>query len=146
MPAITRGINVIARCGNQFRGELLKGLSLTAFQAPYILHVCARPGLSQEDLARELHVNPSNAARQLAALEELGFVTRVTRPEDKRQLAVFPTQKAIDAAPAVREANERWNEYLTRGMTAAETGALEALLERMRARAEAWDAGRGGQA
>ena len=101
MPAITRALNVLARCGNQFRGELLQALGLTAAQAPYILHICARPGLSQEELASRLHVNPSNATRQLAALSAAGFVSRVAKTGDKRQLAVYPSQTAIDLAPRI---------------------------------------------
>jgi DNA-binding MarR family transcriptional regulator len=139
MPTITRELSVLARCGNQYRSERLRDFSLTAYQAPYILHISMSPGLSQEDLAREMHVNPSNAARQLAALEESGFVTREQRQDDKRQLAVFPTQKALEACPVVRDINAQWHAYLTQDMTEEERSTLELLLEKMRRRAEAWD-------
>lgn len=142
MPAITRELNILARCGNQFRGERLQKLSLTAAQAPYILHICLHPGLSQEELAAELHVNPSNAARQLAALTENGFVTRESKQEDKRQLAVYPTDKAREAFPIVRSVNAQWNHYLTQDMTEEEKAILEVLLEKMRFRAEGWDSER----
>ena len=144
MPAITRELNILARCGNQFRGELLKKINLTAAQAPYILRICASPGLSQEELASGLHVNPSNAARQLAALEEQGFVTRSPRETNRRQLAVYPTGKARAAFPEVRRVNAQWHDYLTQGMSEQEKALLEALLERMRQRAVAWDSQRGG--
>ena len=143
MPIITRELNVLARCGNQFRGERLKALSLTATQAPYILHICARPGRSQEELAAALHVNPSNAARQLARLSELGFITREAHPHDKRQLAVYPTQKAQDAFPLVRGVNAQWHDYLTAEMTEEEKAQLEVLLEKLRRRAALWDETRG---
>jgi len=143
MPAITRELNVLARCGNQFRGERLTDLNLTAAQAPYILHICARPGLSQEELASALHVNPSNAARQLALLDEKGFVRRLPHPGDRRQLAVHPTQLALEAAPKVRAVNTLWHDYITQGMTPEEISALETLLQKMRLRAAAWDKERG---
>ena len=142
MPAITRELSILARCGNQFRSERLRELSLSAFQAPYILHICLSPGLSQEDLARELHVNPSNAARQLASLEETGFITRKQRQDDRRLLAVYPTQKALDACPVIRDVNAQWHAYLSRDMTEEEKSILEQLLEKMRLRAEAWDMNR----
>ena len=143
MPAITRELNVLARCGNQFRGERLKALNLTAAQAPYLLHICARPGLSQEELATALHVNPSNAARQLAQLRDKGFVERRPHPQDRRQLAVHPTQQALQAVPAVRAINALWHDYITRGMSPEETATLETLLQKMRLRASAWDQERG---
>lgn len=146
MPVITRELNILARCGNQFRGERLKPLSLTAAQAPYILHICARPGRSQEELAAALHVNPSNAARQLARLSDLGFITREAHPQDKRQLAVYPTDKAREACPQIRRINAQWHDYLTLEMTEEEKGQLEVLLEKMRKRAAVWDRERGDEA
>ena len=146
MPAITREINVLARCGNQFRGQRLSKLSLTAAQAPYILHICAQPGQSQEELAEALHVNPSNAARQLAALCEAGFATREEKQGDRRQLAVYPTDKARGALPIVKSVNAQWHEYLTQDMTEDEKAVLEVLLEKMRRRAARWDSERDGEA
>ena len=146
MPIITRELNVLARCGNQFRGRRLQALGLTAAQGPYILHICARPGMSQEELAAALHVNPSNAARQLSALCDNGFVTRRERPDDRRQLAVYPTQKAIDAVPVVRGINVAWHDYITEGMTPEEKDILSMLLEKMRMRAAQWDRERGDNA
>lgn len=146
MPIITRELNILARCGNQFRGKRLQQLALTAAQAPYILHICAMPGLSQEELASELHVNPSNAARQLSALCDNGFVDRRLCDDDRRQLLVYPTQKAIDAVPVVRSINAAWHDYLTQGMTQEEKASLEVLLEKMRLRAAQWDRERGDNA
>ncbi|MDI9519964.1 MAG: MarR family transcriptional regulator [Bacillota bacterium] len=142
MPAITRDLNVIARCGMQFRGEHMKKLSLTAAQAPFILHIVALPGQSQEELAGRLHLNPSNVARQLSQLENLGFITRCAKADDKRQLAVFPTNKAVQTAPLVREINALWHDYLTQEMAEEEKAALETLLEKVRKRAVIWDSGR----
>ncbi len=139
MPVITRELNILARCGNQFRGERLKELNLTAAQAPYILHICARPGLSQEELARHLHVNPSNAARQLSALSDNGFVTRQPGEGDRRLLAIYPTEKALAAHPVVRSINAEWHDYLTHDMTEQEKASLEVLLEKMRLRAAQWE-------
>lgn len=140
MPAITRKLNIIARCGNKYRMEHLKPLELTAAQAPYVLHICSRPGLSQEDLARALHVNPSNATRQLASLEAVGYIERTADPADKRMLHCSPTQKALAAFPDIRQVNTRWQEYLTEGMTEHEKQTLERLLNRVCDRAVAWSA------
>ena len=132
MPIITRDLNVLARCGVQFRSGYFKALGITAYQAPYIQHICARPGMSQEQVALALQVNRSSAARHLAALEEDGFVLRTESKEDKRQLLVYPTQKALDANPEIRRVNALWNDYLTQGMTADDIARLEELLEKLR--------------
>ena len=55
--------------------------------------------------------------------------------EDKRQLLIYPTQKALDANPEIRRVNTLWNDWLTHGMTEEEVARLEELLERLRLRA-----------
>jgi MarR family transcriptional regulator for hemolysin len=135
MPVVSRNLNMLARCGAQFRSVYLKPLGITAFQAPYIQYICGQPGMSQEQVAQALQVNRSSAARHLAALEEDGFVTRQESREDKRQLLIYPTQKALDASPEIRRVNTLWNDWLTKGMTEEEVARLEELLERLRLRA-----------
>ena len=139
MPAITRDLNVIARCGNQFRSALLCEHGISAAQAPYILHICAKPGMSQEQLANALHVNPSNATRQLSMLESQGIIKRNTCLHDKRLIELFPTDKAIAAEPLIRNINRQWHDYLTNSFEDAELEALEVMLEKMRMLAIAWD-------
>lgn len=141
MPIITRELNVLARCGVQFRNLHLTGLDITATQAPYILRVSAQPGLSQEELARALHVNPSNAARQLALLEKSEYVRREAGADDKRVLAVYPTAKALAACPEIRRVNALWQDYITRDISAEDKVLLVTLLEKMRLRAIGWVAG-----
>lgn len=139
MPVITRSLNVIARCGNQYRGAKLAALDLTAAQAPYILHSCAHAGLSQDQLAKALHVNPSNATRQLGSLEEKGYIIREAPPDNRRLLLIQPTEKARKAAPQIHEVNRQWNDYLTRGLQPAELEQLENLMQLMLSRAVCWE-------
>jgi len=139
MPSITRNLNIIARCGSQFRTALLADQHVSAVQAAYLLHICAKPGLSQEKLARALHVNPSNAARQLSLLEGEGFIDRRISPQDKRLMEIHPTDKALAAVPRIRDVNDQWNAYLTEGISHDDLKALERMLNHMRSRAIAWD-------
>lgn len=139
MPLITRELNVIARCGMQFRGRALKGTDLTPAQSPYLLHICHRPGMSQEELAKALHVDRSNAARQLAHLESAGYVLREPLAEDRRVLAVHPTPKARGMVARLRTINTQWHDYLTQDMTPGEREQLEDLMEKMRRRAILWE-------
>ncbi len=132
MPAISRSLTVIMRCADSYRGKLLAPLGLTACQAPYILYCCHRPGASQEQIAAWLHTSRSSATRQLAALEENGFITRSASPRDRRLTLVSPTEKARAAFPRIREINRAWQEAITRGMDQAEQDTLLKLLEMMR--------------
>ncbi len=95
----------------------------------YILNICRQPGISQEALAKKIFVNKSNVARQLAILEERGFVTRTSSPTDKRQLLVYPTEKALAVQPAIQQLLQSWNEQVVAGFSATQQQQLIADLE-----------------
>ena len=88
MPSINRYIMTIARCSNQFRSERLRDTGLCGQHCAYILRVCREPGTTQDAIAREIYVNKSNVTRQLAALEQNGFVERRPCETDSRAMEV----------------------------------------------------------
>ncbi len=60
---------------------------------------------------REFHKKPwpakslsikSNVARQLAQLEQKGFITRQNDEKDARRLRIFPTDKALAIEAEIR--------------------------------------------
>ena len=142
MPTLMRQINVISRCGARYRTEKFRPLGLCAPHHSYILNVCTHPGISQEQLAEHICVDKSNVTRQLARLEEGGYVERRQNPADRRSVLVYPTQKALDALPEVRKTVTEWNDYLLSDLTEEERETLSALLDRLSARAKEYFRGR----
>lgn len=137
MYTITTHMNNLIRCMNQYRTELLAPMALKSCHASYLLEICACPGISQEQLARRIYINKSNVARQLAILEENGYVTRRPGEEDRRVMRVYPTEKAQVALPRIQEIMGNWEEAVAVGLTEAEREELSALLEDMTRRASA---------
>lgn len=131
-----RYINTIARCANLYHDEALRSAGLSSYQSSYIPIVCAKPGITQDQIARELHVNRSSVTRQMTSLEENGFVTRRRSSDDRRAVEVYPTDKAQAVLPAVREARKNWRSLLLEGMTDEEREALDVLLARLADRAQ----------
>ena len=131
-----RYINTIARCAMLYNGEALRSVGLSPHQSPYITVVCRCPGITQDQVARELHVHCSSVTRHLTALEAAGFVTRRRSPDDRRAVEVYPTDKAQAVLPAVRQGRQRWRAQLLEGLSKAEQEALDPLLEQLARRAE----------
>lgn len=131
-----RYINTIARCANLYHDEALRSTGLSSYQSSYIPIVCAKPGITQDQIARELHVNRSSVTRQMTSLEENGFVTRRRSSDDRRAVEVYPTDKAQAVLPAVRAARKSWRSLLLEGMTDEEREALDVLLARLADRAQ----------
>jgi MarR family transcriptional regulator for hemolysin len=135
MVSIMRCINVISRCAAQYRTNKLEGTGLNGHQYTYILNVCRHPGISQDGLARKIYINKSNVARQLTKLEENGYIERRPSAIDKRIIEVYPTDKAVEILPRVREVLRDWNNYITEGFTPEECELLTRLLETVMHRA-----------
>ena len=98
----------------------------------YIREICAAPGISQEQLTRILRINKSNVARQVAAMEEEGYIERRCCGKDKRVLRLYPTEKATALLPGILEVMDRWEASLLEGLTEEERQELEDVLLRLR--------------
>ncbi len=147
MPSFTHSLNIIGRCTQMERSAVLKELGVCGGQVPYLLRLCRCPGISQEELARALYFNKSTVTRQIAALERQGLVRRELSPEDRRRQLVYPTERALEIAPKIRELVCGWNDYLLADLTEEERLQLQALMERVSQRARdyidrevGWDA------
>ena len=136
MPSINRYIMTIARCSNQFRSERLRDTGLCGQHCAYILRVCREPGTTQDAIAREIYVNKSNVTRQLAALEQNGFVERRPCETDSRAMEVYPTEKALAELPEVHAVLREWNECITADFTEEEKEQFKDLLARAAERAQ----------
>ena len=138
MPVIMRNLMVIARCANQYRSQMLAPLGLKGNHASYLLQICREPGLTQGQLAKNLHFAKSNVARQLSALEELGYIRRESCPGDKRILRVYPTDKATDALPQIRQVLRDWERLATQDLDPEAREQLINALASIRTRAVQW--------
>ena len=128
----------IARCGRQYRDEAMAPFGLRGCHVGYLTRICANPGVCQDQLAKQMLLNKSNVARQAAALEEQGFITRVPSDADKRMLLLYPTEKAQLLLPKLQEIVAGWDSIISRDMTEEELQTLTRLLGKMRNNAAFW--------
>ena len=135
LDSIMRLINATSRYFKLYRSELLEGEGITGRQHHYIMRICEAPGITQDQLAERLSVDKSNVTRQLAQLEQGGFITRVTPENDRRLLQVYPTQRALDLYPKIQEIHRNWNDRLLEGFSEEERSSLLEMMQRIKDRA-----------
>ena len=135
MTQIIRDMLEISRCGVQYRSDNLTQFGLKSIHASYLMEICANPGISQDRLARIICINKSNVARQVAVLEEDGFVRRVPSEADKRVMELYPTEKTLDLLPQISDILLRWEKCITQDLTEEEKETLSSLLRKMSNRA-----------
>ncbi len=138
MSQIIRDITEITRCGTQYRADNLAPMGLKACHASYLTEICAEPGISQDKLAGRICINKSNVARQAAALEESGFITRISCTNDKRIMRLYPTEKTLALLPRIQRIMDCWEDCLTQDLSEEEMAVLENLLQKMKQKASAW--------
>ena len=128
-------LNNISRSQAIYRHSKISAKDLQSSHYAFVLAICREPGRSQEELARELCLNKSTVARNLNALEEKGYIVRNPLPNDKRQFAVYPTEKLISIVPELRSVSDEWMTLLSEGIPQSELEVFSSVLERMQARA-----------
>lgn len=135
MSKFMKMLNNISRSQAIYRSNKITADDLQSSHYAYVLTICREPGRSQEDIARELCVNKSTAARNINYLEEKGYVVRQPLPNDKRQLSVCPTEKMLAVLPEIRNASKEWMELLSEDIPEAELEIFDSVLSRMQERA-----------
>ena len=131
------GMGETMRCYAQFRAGRLEQYGVVGYQYLYITTLCRNPGMSQDELAEKLIFNKSSVARQVAALEEKGFVTRRRNEKDKREMLVYPTEKAQEVFPAIQKVIKEFREHLTSEMAPEDRKAFEDQLAVIQEKAKA---------
>ena len=138
MPQIMKDITEITRVSVQYRTDAFGPMGLKACHGSYLQEICARPGISQEQLAERICINKSNVARQAAALEEGGFIARRPCDTDRRIMRLFPTDKTLQLLPEINRIMDSWQEQLTQDLSRDEQALLEIMLLKMRRRATSY--------
>lgn len=124
------------RCYALYRNEKLREYGLVGHQYLYVKAVCREPGLTQEKLAKELTFDKSSVARQLASLEEKGYVLRERNPKDRRVHFVYPTEKALSVMPRLEELTIEYIALIGQDLTPEERRLLDRLTGKTNRRAK----------
>lgn len=135
MNTITQLIAQIHRQDFQYRSAKFEPLGLKACHGKYLKIICDSPGICQEELTAHMVVNKSNIARQVAALEEAGFVERRGCSQDKRKVRLYPTEKTLALHHEILDVLDSWQTHLLQDLTQEDQKMLTSLLERIRDRA-----------
>lgn len=142
MSQLNRQMLAIARCNTQYRSEKMAPYGLKACHTSYLMNICANPGISQDQLAQRILINKSNVARQVAVLEEEGYLRREPSSQDRRVMELYPTEKALALLPQVKQILIDWEQYITEDVTAEEVETVTRVLAKMKDKAALWMEGR----
>lgn len=136
MPRFMKSLNNISRSQSVFRSAYIKADDLWFSHQAFLLTLNRFPGCSQERIAEELCLNKSTVTRGLASLEERGYVKREINAENKREIKVFLTDKAMEILPLIKASSREWSERVTHGIAQEELDVFYSVLFRIESRAK----------
>ena len=136
MSQFSSNFNAVDRYLRRYRREYMAPLGLKGLHARLLLDILEHPGISQDGLAQKAGFDKSNIARQVAVLEEAGYVSRKPSKADKRVMELYPAEKTLVLQPELLNAMEQWEEKLVSCLTGEEKQVLTGLLGKLRAAAQ----------
>lgn len=127
----------VSRLARRLRAErLAKGLEpgLSDTQLAALASLERHSAMTPGELADHEKVQPPSMTRVIAALEELGLVTRAPHATDRRQVLLTVTDRGREVVHQSRRLREEWLAKRLRELTPQERAALRAaapILEKL---------------
>lgn len=119
----------VSRLARRLRAErLAKGLEpgLSDTQLAALASLERHSSMTPGEMADHEKVQPPSMTRVIAALEELGLVTRSPHATDRRQVVLTVTARGREVVQQSRRLREEWLAQRLRELTPQERAALRA--------------------
>lgn len=131
MPNAFRSIGLIARATAAMGNQLFQADDLNNNQFIFLMRIVETPGITQAELATQLHVDPSTCLRAVRKLIATQYVTRGTDAHDKKRRPLLATAKGQAIYPALEDYEQQILSVGTQGLSTGETALLEELLAKV---------------
>ena len=118
-------VSLIYRKQTSYLNDKLKDVNLSSGLYPLLIKAYKNKAISQEELARELHVNESTVTRNLDKLEKKGLIVKT---RDKRKKIVNVTAEGAKIAQKIMDYDEKWDETIKESLTESEFEDFQKLL------------------
>lgn len=128
---LTRLINSIYRCNQVYFDKRLKKFNLTIGTYPYLVKLNILPGISQNEISKELNVDKAMSARTIKKLIELGYVKKEENEEDTRAYRLYLTDKGKSIIPQIMKAIYELVHILVEGSSEEEIKISMQFLQRV---------------
>lgn len=87
--------------------------------------------LTQANLSRRMHVEPSTIVKVVDRMQRDGLIVRKNDPHDRRKRIIAPTRKAVPVWKKIISCGERVKRRSLAGLSDKEARTLRELLERV---------------
>ncbi len=125
-------ISEVNRYTQDYLDKRYKSYGLSGYQHVYVTVVCRNPGISQRELQDVFFLNPSNVTRNIAHLEQIGYLKKIREENDKRSWRLYPTEKANRYYQEIVDIFDGWEKDILFDFTEEEKKNLANYLKRIK--------------
>lgn len=124
-------ISIVYRLHAVYLNNESRELGLTAGQVPFLFHIAHRPGITQDEIAGQAHIDKGTVARAVKKLEDGGFIARTPDPRNRRRYLLTLTEKGTTTLPEIIEIEQAWESLISAGLSGAERARLREDMRRL---------------
>lgn len=119
----------IYRCTQAYMDKKLEKFELTMGTYPYIMVLNRKPGISQNEISKELNVDKAMSARTIKKLIELEYISKEENKDDIRAYKLYITEKGKIVIPEIVKIVNEWSSVIVEGSSDKETETAIEFLE-----------------
>jgi DNA-binding MarR family transcriptional regulator len=102
---------------NQYIGTRLERYGIKQGQYEYFMHIYAKPGINQLELARLKNVGKASVTKALGILEADGLIIREVNESDRRNYRCYLTQAGADIITDIKDIKSESEDKLFKGFS-----------------------------
>ena len=126
-------MGLISRLAWEYARDKIDTDGLSSVQQKVCIAILNEPGLSQDDVAKELGMDKSSIAKLIARLMAGGYVTRETNQMDRREYKLYLDTRGEkitkELVRRLEEFQEKYIGVIADGLIENINGTLETVLE-----------------
>jgi DNA-binding MarR family transcriptional regulator len=130
-------MGLISRLAWEYARDKIDTDGLSSVQQKVCIAILNEPGLSQDDVAKELGMDKSSIAKLIARLMAGGYVTRETNQMDRREYKLYLDTRGEkitkELVRRLEEFQEKYIGVIADGLIENINGTLETVLENISA-------------
>ncbi len=122
--------SIIDRNIKKYMDQYLAPHGINSSQHFYLLRICEKPRIAQDQLLDMYRIHPSNITRALHTLEQQGYVCRHSCKDDKRKWLLYPTDKALEVRKEIIRISDEAHALLLKEFSEEERKQFTAYLKK----------------
>ena len=119
---LSHSFTYLHRQRKKYMDDRLRGYGFVGGMPMILLYINRHPGTTQDAIVSHMYIDKCTVARRTKRLEELGYISRETGKEDRRE---------NNLVPIIREILQDWAKSVTRDLSDEERILLITLLDRL---------------